>query len=154
MESSPGVAAAIDSIPETLPRHPFGAFQVTAERAADTISFRSGSRCCWIACEDAAARSGAFASGAVTVERAQVTDGRSVLRIEGFKHSNLKTGAHNERDRHLTSKRRLASGSVSDDYNPPQFQSSCSAALAIRSAVVRRHGRRLFVLVIERTHSQ
>src|ERR1700690_1187811 len=28
---------------------------------------------------------------------AQVTGGRSVLRIEGFKHSNLKTGAPNER---------------------------------------------------------
>src|ERR1700676_4980946 len=33
-------------------------------------------------------------------ERAQVTGGRSVLRIEGFKHSNLKTGAPNEREAH------------------------------------------------------
>src|SRR3984893_15784138 len=32
--------------------------------------------------------------------RAQVTGGRSVLRIEGFKHSNLKTGAPNEREAH------------------------------------------------------
>src|SRR3984885_3201579 len=31
---------------------------------------------------------------------AQVTGGRSVLRIEGFKHSNLKTGAPNEREAH------------------------------------------------------
>jgi hypothetical protein len=29
-----------------------------------------------------------------------VTGGRSVLRIEGFKHSNLKTGAPNEREAH------------------------------------------------------
>jgi hypothetical protein len=33
-------------------------------------------------------------------DRAQVTGGRSVLRIEGFKHSNLKTGAPNEREAH------------------------------------------------------
>src|SRR5260370_13641305 len=33
-------------------------------------------------------------------ERAEVTGGRSVLRIEGFKHSNLKTGAPNEREAH------------------------------------------------------
>src|SRR5450755_77320 len=29
-----------------------------------------------------------------------MTGGRSVLRIEGFKHSNLKTGAPNEREAH------------------------------------------------------
>jgi hypothetical protein len=36
----------------------------------------------------------------VTVGRAQVTGGRSVLSIEGLKHSNLKTGAPNEREAH------------------------------------------------------
>src|SRR5712675_761261 len=53
-----------------------------------------------LAREGAAARPGVLHLPQQPFERAQVTGGRSVLRIEGFKHSNLKTGAPNEREAH------------------------------------------------------
>src|SRR5712675_3184290 len=60
----------------------------------------AGQRTNPLAREGAAARPGVLHLPQQPFERAQVTGGRSVLRIEGFKHSNLKTGAPNEREAH------------------------------------------------------